>query len=67
MICIFLQHVIVENKLSKEYTICLKNKAISEGKNIKTKIVNEDNKKKVNKFTSNFKKWKYMGIRAIGN
>ena len=45
----------IENKLSKEYTICLKNKAISEGKNIKTKIVNEDNKKKVNKFTSSFK------------
>ena len=45
----------IENKLSKEYTICLKNKAISEGKNIKTKIVNEDNKKKVKKFTSSFK------------
>ena len=45
----------IENKLSKEYTVCLKNKAISEGKDIKTKIVNEDNKEKVKKFTSSFK------------
>ena len=45
----------IENKLSKEYTICLKNKAISEGKDIKTKIVNVENKEKVKKFTLNLK------------